>query len=56
MVEWVKKNMVRRYGHVRMMLEEKLVNIFFYKSSALGESGRGRPPHILLGKGVVVNE
>ena len=42
-VEWVKRNSLRWYGHVRRMTEERLTKRV-YQSSVSGVAGRGRPP------------
>ena len=42
-VEWVKRNALRWYGHVRRMPEERMAKRV-YQSKVSGELGRGRPP------------
>ena len=42
-VEWVKRNTLRWYGHVRRMPEDRIAKKVF-RSEATGVSGRGRLP------------
>ena len=42
-VEWVKRNALRWYGHVRRMPEERMTKKV-YQSEVSGMYGRGRPP------------
>ena len=44
-IEWVKRNTMRWYGHVQRMPEDRLAKQV-YMSEALGVMGRGRPPMV----------
>ena len=48
-VEWVKRNALRWYGHVRRMPEERMTKRV-YQSEVSGMAGRGRPPVTWEGK------